>query len=198
MPDLSRYADYVEHPRYGRGPRFTPDSWKGVLGFGGVRRFDDRPMAIPGTYVRADVSRQKWSVVPRAGYFDQDCGCVDCGRRFIWFAEEQKHWFEELKFDLAAWCVRCVECRRRIHREKALADRYARVADAGPAAAPDDLLAGAAAGVRLIEQGVFGPKAHQRVRAALNRLPDDPELVAAADRLRRRLDAAAERPEPTA
>ncbi|QDT18118.1 zinc-ribbon domain containing protein [Alienimonas californiensis] len=190
MPDLSRYADYVVHPRYGRGPRFTPDSWKGVLGFGGARRLVDRPKAVPGTYVKADLGRQTPSVMQEAGYFDQDCRCKDCGRGFLWFAEEQRHWFEDLQFDLGTECLHCVECRQAIQREKELAERYARkAADLDRAGSPDDLLAGAAAGVRLIERGKFGPKANQRVRAALNRLSAEPDFAAAADRLRARLDA---------
>ena len=44
--------------------------------------------------------------------------------------------------------------------------------------------------MRLVERGDFGPKAAQRVRAALNRLRDDAEFAPAADRLRDRLGRA--------
>ena len=198
MPDLTRYANYVNHPRYGRGPRFTPVSREDIdqaieQAQGMISdRWLYEPGYVDGTFVLADWRRQAPAVFRTAAYADVECRCDACGRGFIWFAEEQKHWFEELKFNLSATCPHCVDCRKVLQREKALAETYARgAADLDRAATPDELFAGAAAGVRLIERGAFGPKAHQQVRAALNRLSAAPEFAPAVDRLRERLDAAA-------
>lgn len=208
MPDLSRYADYVEHPRYGRGPRFTPVTRRAIWETIRNAHRNLEPLSenqlfqggyVDGTYVFADWRRQTPSTFHSVAYADVDCRCEDCGRRFLWFAEEQKYWFEELKFELWTSCVRCVECRQTIQREKELAVRYARnAAGPGRAGTPDDLLAGAAAGVRLIEWGAFGPKVHQRIRAALNRLSANPGFASAADRLRQRLNTAEQRRETPA
>lgn len=84
--DDDAYADYVEHPRYGRKPRIT-----------GLNPIDGRPGAwlrwgptdynIPNTAIAADRSKQ----VGHASvthYFDTKRRCRDCGRMFLFFAEE--------------------------------------------------------------------------------------------------------------
>src|SRR5690554_738010 len=101
------YDSYVEHPRYGRKPRIT-----GLNPVNDYRRVflhwhsgDD--CRIPNTAVEADLSRQSPAAVPVTHYFDVKRACRDCGRPFIFYALEQKHWYEELGFCLEADCVRC-------------------------------------------------------------------------------------------
>ena len=45
-------------------------------------------------------------------------------RNFIFFALEQKHWFEELGFYVDADCVRCTECRANENEVKHRFQRY--------------------------------------------------------------------------
>jgi hypothetical protein len=106
------YDNYVEHPRFGRYPRITglnPESdfttGKPFLHWNATER-------IPNTAVEADLSRQSRATVPVTHYYDVKRTCRDCARPFIFFADEQKHWYEELKLPLEADCVRCVPCRK--------------------------------------------------------------------------------------
>ncbi len=131
------YSLHVENPRFGKGPRFTgldpdPESPEVHLHWNtGYRTraflaylkelpeefrriLSEAPegLLIPGTAIRADPERQTRATIPVTHYYDLDKTCEDCGRPFVFFAEEQKHWYEVLGFDLAADCVRCHPCRR--------------------------------------------------------------------------------------
>jgi hypothetical protein len=64
------------------------------------------PSAIP-----ADTTKQNFTVFPRGYYVDILKSCRDCKHKFIFFALEQKHWYEELGFYIDADCVRCTNCR---------------------------------------------------------------------------------------
>jgi hypothetical protein len=101
------YANYVEHPRYGRGPRFT-GLQPGAIPLGYRRTIYHDEGLIEGTAIAADLDWQSWSPVPVLYYFDLKRTCADCARPFLFFAEEQKYWYETLGFDLSADCVRCV------------------------------------------------------------------------------------------
>lgn len=100
------------------------------------------PSAIP-----ADTSRQNFTVFPRGYYVDMLKYCRDCKRKFIFFAVEQKHWFEELGFYIDADCVRCVECRANDRIAQQRFHRYSRTIN------KDDLSDEALA--ILIEDSVF-------------------------------------------
>ena len=50
--------------------------------------------------------------------------CRDCQRGFIFFAVEQKYWFEDLGFYVDADCVRCPECRKAEHLVHSVFSRY--------------------------------------------------------------------------
>lgn len=132
-------TDWVPHPRYGAKPRVTgldpdPDAPDVQLHYN-VNFFTERQKAdmlryaghvpepraeqrhIPGTAVVADLSKQKPATLPVTHYYDIEKRCVECSRLFLFFAEEQKHWYEELGFTLDADCVRCAPCRK-IDRER--------------------------------------------------------------------------------
>jgi hypothetical protein len=70
-----------------------------------------RPIA--GTAVAADLGRQTPATFAVTHYFDIERTCRECGRSYIFFAAEQKYWYEDLGFGLDSDCARCVECRKK-------------------------------------------------------------------------------------
>ncbi|RYD36326.1 MAG: hypothetical protein EOP87_05680 [Verrucomicrobiaceae bacterium] len=66
---------------------------------------------IPGTAITANPAKQNYASFPFVVYFDQKKVCTDCAPPFIFFAEEQRYWFEVLRFNVNADCVRCPPCR---------------------------------------------------------------------------------------
>ncbi len=62
---------------------------------------------------------------PRYFYLDQERTCVQCGKAFVFSAEEQKYWYEILKFYFDSVVIRCPDCRRRRRSEKALRSQIA-------------------------------------------------------------------------
>jgi len=121
---------------------------------------------IPGTAVAADCSKQKFVAMGVTHYFDRSKSCQDCKRPFIFFAEEQKHWYEELGFSLDADCVRCVPCRK---REQGVAGRLHRYEELFhiPERTADESLEMAECCMALIEGQQFGRRQTERVRMLL-------------------------------
>jgi hypothetical protein len=117
------YKEYVNHPRYGdrpisSGSNFSRDeilkSWWGY----------DGEIIFPESAIEADVARQNYSVFPRSLYVDIEKQCMNCNRSFIFFAHEQKYWYEDLNFIIDADCVKCVECRIQEQRLRLLVKEY--------------------------------------------------------------------------
>lgn len=197
-----KYADFVEHPRYGRGPRITGlnpkphdqgvslhwntidheeivAQWEAVMNepypYGTSRSDSGRPRRIANTAIPADLARQAAATVAVTHYFDLERRCRDCNRPFIFFAAEQKHWYEELGFGFESDCVRCVECRRReqgIARDRETYETLFHVADK----TIEESLEMAAACLSLIEAGEFTKKQAQRVRSLLNAVPAEADI----------------------
>ena len=122
----SKYSNYVEHPRYGRGPRITGlhvepsyDPAAGPLVF-----LHWLAGQIPNTAIPSDVSKQRPATVQVTHYLDAERICRRCNQPFIFFAEEQKFWYEELKFPLEADARECFKCRREIRDLQKLKERY--------------------------------------------------------------------------
>lgn len=165
------YSQFVAHPRYGRGPRFTDvRPREKPLGYRLTTDISDN--LIGGTAVEADLDRQTSSPVPVLYYFDLKRVCVDCHRPFIFFAEEQKYWYESLGFVLDADCIRCVECRnlqqgldRRRQRYEELFHREERSAE--------ENLEMAECCLDLVEGGRFHGRQTGRVRMLLNKIPQN-------------------------
>ena len=124
------YSDYVEHPRFGRGPRLRPDvatcratavtTWESIeIQPAGFRPLPGQSCHIAGTEVPADLQAiRPMPCPPRfTHYLDLDQCCWGCARRFIFFAEEQKYWYESLRFYLSSPCINCVECRKTRQRK---------------------------------------------------------------------------------
>jgi len=113
----------VPHPRFrGELPRpqlkLTEQEVRGSYW-----RYDGAHI-FPKTAIRADVSAQLYTIYPRGYYVDMLKTCDDCSRAFIFYAREQRYWYETLGFYIDSDCVRCVECRRAQHTLKRHMVRY--------------------------------------------------------------------------
>jgi len=163
----------VPHPRY--GVKITPSGFKlpraghrpVVLGLQG-RNDLSRRTAIP-----ADLARQRYTV-PRTYYVDILRQCRGCKRPFVFYAREQKYWYETLGFDISADCLHCPECRRTHHRFRRRFRRYSEsivsddLSDAELAVLVEDA-------VFLYEAGVLGEQRLRRLKnLAVRRIPDEP------------------------
>lgn len=49
---------------------------------------------------------------PHLAYFDKVYGCELCGQRYVFSAQEQRFWYEELKFWVNTRPKQCADCRR--------------------------------------------------------------------------------------
>ena len=76
--------------------------------------------------IRADVSRQNYSVCPRHWYVDATFKCTRCSDTFCFTAAEQKRWYEELGFYVDSYAKNCPTCRRDDRQKKLLRQRYDR------------------------------------------------------------------------
>lgn len=170
MNPTVEYSDFVAHPRFGRTPRFS-DVRPGHAPPGYSRTVFHSRGIIEGTAVAADLERQCPSTVPALFYFDLKRVCLDCGRPFLFFAEEQKHWYETLGFVLDADCVRCTDCRRKQHRLERRQRRYEDLFHREERSV-DEQLEMAETCLDLIQAGVFHQRQLERVRMLLNRIPE--------------------------
>jgi hypothetical protein len=179
MGDDDEYEAFVAHPRYGRGPRVTglnptrPEHTKPGMPLVKLHWHSGPDCRIPNTAIVADVSKQNFTTMPVTHYFDAKRTCQGCSRPFLFFAEEQRHWYEELGFPLDANCVRCVPCRK---QEQGIAQKRQRYEELFHVPNPTDeeLLEMAECCLSLIEASVFSPRQHERVRMLLHRVPDRP------------------------
>ncbi len=113
----------VSHPLYGN--RSVPSGY-GISAQelrAGTWGYPDDDI-FPESAIPADISRQSFCPVARKFYVDILKSCEECGRRFFFFAREQKYWYEDLQFNLSADCVRCPECRRTDQRIRRRFTRY--------------------------------------------------------------------------
>lgn len=123
MGNNSNTKRFVSHPRFGDRPipsghKFSRDQieeshWR----YKSTKYFIET--AIP-----ADIDKQIYSTFPRSLYVDIEEQCEICGRPFLFFAQEQKHWFEELRFWVDAHCTRCVDCRKKDQDVKRMQKTY--------------------------------------------------------------------------
>jgi Probable zinc-ribbon domain len=118
MPRKPEPREMVWHPRYGDTtiPSDSGLSEKEVrASFYGYLR----ATLFPASAIPANIERQNYSTMPRGCYVDLLKTCVDCDRDFIFFALEQRHWYEVLRFYVDADCIRCPGCRKsnqQLHR----------------------------------------------------------------------------------
>ena len=171
----AEFSGFVEHPRYGKGPRFTgldvtdsPDGevychWHSPVG-----------VRVPGTAVVANVARQRPATLHVTHYFDAKRVCRTCGRPFLFFADEQKYWYEDLEFPLEADCLECVRCRKDEQRLRLIRQTYDALLRE-TARTEADTLELVECGVLLLESSVFSVKVLPKLRGLLNALSVDVE-----------------------
>ncbi|MDA0832710.1 MAG: zinc-ribbon domain containing protein [Planctomycetota bacterium] len=131
-----RLENVVPHPRYGKWIR-TSDSKVDVDAINRTRRFE-RGEVFMETAIPADVTRQKPSVFQRVVYFDVLKICRTCGRDFIFYAEEQRFWYEELMFYLWSSAVDCCECRQDAQQLRKRNERFTQFSNAMASELLDD------------------------------------------------------------
>jgi hypothetical protein len=76
-----------------------------------------------GTAVRADITKQDYSVCPRHWFVEATFKCADCGENFVFSVEEQRFWYEDRKFYVDSYPKRCVSCRQKERQRKAEAQK---------------------------------------------------------------------------
>jgi hypothetical protein len=221
---LKAQNGYVDHPRYGSSPRFTgldadlhsdavnlhyrtrvyTHPMQAAFRRGGwdIPQPDETtPVVIHGTAIQADLSRQAPATVAVTHYYDEERRCSDCGRLFVFFAEEQRFWYEERQFPLGADCVRCYPCRRdRRNIERTKRDYEDLMTLSEPS--PDDEAQMALARLTLAAASHFHTRQTEQVAAFLRRHPDHErstyirsrliEIIQAADARKQRDEQEAE------
>lgn len=184
---LSQSPDLVPHPRYGSAP--IPSNVQGVSTEAILRsHWSYRSEKIfPESVLMADTSKQNFSVFPRECYVDMRKTCRSCRRPFIFFAAEQKHWFEVLQFYVDADCVHCPECRVQRIAAKRACQRYSSlILLAKPT--QDELQQLVDASLLLHAQGTLKSRDRlgQLKNAALRLIPDYPGTLALVEALRKK------------
>jgi hypothetical protein len=210
------YSRFVMHPRYGQSPiesGLNPqpfaegvhlttstksideviENYEAVMGQPcPLRRFRsmqrDVARRIPNTAVEANTMCQARTTIPVTHYFDLEAKCRDCGRYFIFFAQEQKYWYEELQFPLDASCVLCVECRKKrqhIARKQKIYETLFHEKEK----TEQQLFEMIDACLTLIEHGVFSKRQSQNARMLLNMLKKFEPEQAKIETLRGRIHA---------
>ena len=184
------YSQYVEHPRFGKSPRFTgldpdpnsPGVWLHPIARPEVRHLiqlrrrnekpDDQEGIIPGTAIEADLQQQTPGMGAMSHYYDIDKKCRDCGKRFIFFAEEQKYWFEERKFNLNSERIRCWPCQQAKHSLAKKHQRYDQLLHQADRTT-DENIEMAELCVTLIEKRMFTMQCGETVRMLLGLVPSE-------------------------
>jgi hypothetical protein len=184
-------SDFVEHPRFGSAPRLTgldvSDSPDGTV----YCHWHSPPgVRIPNTAIAADVTRQRRATLHVTHYFDARRVCRSCGRPFLFFAEEQKHWYEELGFPLEADCLECPPCRKDEQRLQAHRRRY-EVLLAKPDRTRDDTLELVESGIVLVESAVFSAQLLPKLRGLLASRSDSERARELSTRITRAATSAA-------
>lgn len=177
MSDLKPYADFVEHPRYGRQPRFTGlNPQTNFDGFPFLHFHSPPSCRIDNTAILADLRKQVAATIPVTHYYDVKRQCRDCNRMFIFFAAEQKYWYEDLQFPLESDCIRCCLCRAKQRQIVHSLQQYENLFHVAKRTSEQTLTMTECC-LYLIENNIFDftQKQNQRIRTLLNTVPDDPK-----------------------
>ena len=167
------FAAYVNHPRYGQRPRISNQTIQITKHeqFCLVSRCNAGKI-FKNTAIKADMELQKGSAYAVKYFFDEDKTCVHCKRHFIFFAAEQKYWFDQLKFNIAAQGHSCFECRAFANEQKYFKQRYDALTHHGERT-NEQSLEMAHMCLSLVESGVFKPRSIQTVQKFLNEIAND-------------------------
>lgn len=124
VPDRAELQDIVPHPRYGSA--VVPSGCKATEAEIRSSFYGYRSETIyPESAIPADLTRQNFTTFPRGYYVDTLKVCRECSRSFLFFAREQRHWYEVLRFYIDADCVHCPACRRKHQEHQRRLQRYA-------------------------------------------------------------------------
>ena len=107
----SSSGNFVPHRRYGSEPMSSGHKVSEKEIRQGFWRLA-RDKIFPESVLLAAPEKQNYSIYPRKYYVDVERICRTCHRPFIFFAREQRYWFETLRFFVDADCVLCPDCRR--------------------------------------------------------------------------------------
>ncbi len=167
----NKYANYLEHPRYGRGPRIT-----------GLNPSDEpyneniylhwhspKTSRIPNTAIEADITKQAPATIHITHYFDTKRVCRKCGAHFIFFAEEQRYWYEKLRFPLESDLIDCINCRKHEQRLKQAKQEYERLLTKDGRSEKETLHM-IKNGVFLVEENIFTHKLLPKLRGFIKSL----------------------------
>ncbi|MCJ7830327.1 MAG: zinc-ribbon domain-containing protein [Desulfobacterales bacterium] len=128
LPRFKTKHRFVDHTRYGDQPILSRENFSMEevrASFWGYSRIHYiQQIIFPETAIRADVMKQNAGCSPRRLYVDIARPCRSCGRWFIFYALEQKFWYEILGFFVDSDCLHCQECRHVEHELKNGIDRY--------------------------------------------------------------------------
>lgn len=119
----SRYKQYVHHPRYGDRPIYSGEQYSLDEILKSYWRYSAESI-FPETAIKADLAKQNYTITPRSIYVDIQKICINCGKWFLFFAKEQKYWYETLGFYVDADYIKCSDCRYKEHEIKKLFNRY--------------------------------------------------------------------------
>lgn len=186
MKRKDEFENYVEHPRYGKRPRITglnPETDYLNVFLHWHSREDAR---IPNTAINADLMKQTPATVAVTHYFDSKRICRDCDKPFIFFAEEQKHWYEELGFGLDSDCVRCPVCRKQQQGLARSKERYEELFHTQNRN-DDQNLEMAECCLALIESKVFHTRQTEHVKLVLKQVSENNRSIERATELAIRL-----------
>lgn len=169
------FSGYQKHPRYGRGPRISglnPSD----------QPWDDRVflhwhsgegVRIPNTAIVADMVKQRPATMPVTHYFDSRRVCRKCGAHFIFFAEEQRYWYEELQFPLEADMVQCSNCRKQERKLREARQEYEQLITRERRGEAETLRV-VENGIFLVAEGLFSSRVLPKLRGLLNALVTAP------------------------
>lgn len=172
----NKYENHVEHPRFGKGPivsGLNPDPKRDRSLH--LHWHTPRDRRIANTAILANRSRQSSGLGVVTHYFDSLRECVDCDRPFIFYAQEQQHWYERLKFNLSANCIRCCECRKSVRDAKSVKFKYDTLIS-NPSRTAKEHLELAEYALHLFERFGSGKTILQTARRCLNSIPADSKI----------------------
>jgi hypothetical protein len=180
-------TEYVPHPRYGSAPRFTS---RKVVDCHSEWAEAKRVPFIPGTAVKATPSRQRsmsWNGHHEVHFYvDEVRKCRTCRREYLFFADEQRFWYDILSIPMEVHPVRCARCRKADRQAKRMPREYRELlAMPETSRTAKQHLRLAALGIALRDAGVFTAKLLPKIRSVLKLIPEP-----SRDREWKTLDAA--------
>ena len=134
------------------------------------------------TAIEADWRKQNFTTMGVGHYYDLKRHCFRCRQPFIFFAEEQKFWYEDLHLRLEVRANYCWSCRKQNRGVAAARQRYEELFHIA-VLSESEAVEMAEHCLLLMEEKQFSPRKAEHVRALLKRVPEK-----TARRLGRRLE----------